>query len=368
MFRDSVRGFLDASYRFGDSESRLGPRGVDRNLWDGLTRLGVFSLLVPEAHGGLGLSLVDLSLVLEAFGGALVPLLAPETIAATDLLARYATEEQKSRLLPSIAQGTLSIVAALAEQQSGFDPEEIALTATPAQDGWRVSGSKILVPHAMAADLLLVAARFGGEGRLGLLLVEPERDGIALRAHGSLDASSRFCEATFNGCAISRADVLGGGPAPESVWRLFDVAAMIAATQLTGIAAKMLEMSVDYARQRTQFDAAIGSFQAIKHRCADMIVRIESSRSAAYYAAWALSDGPVESGRAASMAKSYCGEAARFACNEGIQIHGGVGFTWDLGLHFYLRRAKALEYTHGDAAYHRERVLAATLAEMSGKA
>jgi alkylation response protein AidB-like acyl-CoA dehydrogenase len=133
---------------------------------------------------------------------------------------------------------------------------------------------------------------------------------------------------------------------------------------MTGVAARVLDNSVTYAGQRTQFGKPIGSFQAIKHKCADMAVAVEASRSAAYYASWALAEDAPDRAKAVSIAKSFCGDAARFVCNEGIQIHGGIGFTWELGLHFYLRRAKVLEYSYGDAAYHRERVLAETLSEL----
>jgi alkylation response protein AidB-like acyl-CoA dehydrogenase len=135
------------------------------------------------------------------------------------------------------------------------------------------------------------------------------------------------------------------------------------AAQLLGLADGALDLAVEYAKLRQQFGQPIGSFQAIKHRCADMAVAVDTSRSAAYYASWAMAEDSDDRAKAVSMAKSFCGDASRFVCNEGIQIHGGIGFTWELGLHFYLRRAKVLEYSYGDAAYHRERVLAETLAE-----
>ena len=137
---------------------------------------------------------------------------------------------------------------------------------------------------------------------------------------------------------------------------------------MTGIAARVLDMAVEYAGQRVQFGRPIGAFQAIKHRCADMMVLVETSRTAAYYAARASSSGPDEAGQAVSMAKAYCGDAARDVCNEAIQIHGGIGFAWELDLHLYLRRAKSLEYAYGDASVHRERVLAAALLARSESA
>jgi alkylation response protein AidB-like acyl-CoA dehydrogenase len=163
---------------------------------------------------------------------------------------------------------------------------------------------------------------------------------------------------------VVRDDIIGGDPSPRSVDRLLDASGVIAATMMTGISGKVLDNAVTYAAQRTQFGKPIGSFQAIKHRCADMAVTIDASRSAAYYAAWALAEEAPDRAKAVSMAKSYCGDASRFVCNEGVQLHGGIGFTWELGLHFYLRRAKVLEYSYGDAAYHRERVVSETLAEL----
>jgi alkylation response protein AidB-like acyl-CoA dehydrogenase len=368
MFQDSVRAFLDEKFDLAKLRALAESDGFDAQLWNGLLELGAFSMLIPEAHGGLGLTLVDLALVLEEFGRALVPPPIAETIAATDVLVRHATDEQNARLLPRIGEGALKLVPAIAEAQADFDPESMALTAVPSRNGWSVSGEKILVPQAMNADFMLVGMRFGENRPLGLALVEPRRAGVSLRPHTTLDPTCRFHEVTFQDVAIVRDDIVGGEPSPQSVQRLFDVSGMIAATEMTGIAGKVLDTAIDYAGKRTQFDKPIGSFQAIKHRCADIAVAVDASRSAAYYAAWALAETSEDWAKAVSMAKSYCGDTARFACNEGIQIHGGIGFTWELGLHYYLRRAKVLEYAFGDAAYHRERVLTSTLTQLAAGA
>jgi len=230
--------------------------------------------------------------------------------------------------------------------------------------GMRLKATIVVLDAARANTFAKAGAPLAG----GLALVEPGRAGVSLRPHATLDPTCRFHEVTFRDVVIVRDDIVGGEPSPESVQRLFDVSGMIAATEMTGIAAKVLDTAIDYAGKRTQFDKPIGSFQAIKHRCADMAVAVDASRSAAYYAAWALAEASEDRAKAVSMAKSYCGDAARFACNEGIQIHGGIGFTWELGLHYYLRRAKVLEYSFGDAAYHRERVLTSTLAQLAAGA
>jgi alkylation response protein AidB-like acyl-CoA dehydrogenase len=368
MFQEATRGFLDENYDLVKLRAQLEGDGLDRDLWAKLTSTGAFSMLVPENYGGLGLSFVDLSLVLEEYGRALVPSPVGETIAATDVIVRFATEEQKSRLLPQIVEGRLRIVPAILETEAGFDPADIAVTAVPAGNGWIVTGRKVLVPHAATADLILLAARFGQGGPLGLLLIENKRDGVALREHSTLDPSSRFHELDLDGVSVVRDDIVGGQALAASVDRLLDANGVMAATMMTGIAGKVLDDAVAYATQRTQFGKPIGSFQAIKHRCADMMVAVDASRSAAYYAAWALAEDAPDRAKAVSMAKSFCGDASRFVCNEGIQIHGGIGFTWELGLHFYLRRAKVLEFSYGDAAHHRERVMAETLAELGVEA
>ncbi len=364
MFQEATRGLLDKSYGLDRVRALLEGDGLDRELWARLTESGAFAMLVPEEHGGMGLSFVDLSLVLEEYGRSLVPAPVAETIAATDVILRHGTAEQKEKLLPLIAEGSLRIVPAVTEAEAGYDPTDIRVTAEPSGNGWKVSGRKVLVPHAATADLILLALRFGKDGPLGLALIERERAGISLREHSTLDPSSRFHELDLDGVTIVRDDIVGGEANVASVTRLLDASGVVAATMMTGISGKVLDQAVDYAKQRTQFGKPIGSFQSIKHRCADMAVAIDASRSAAYYAAWALAEDAPDRTRAVSMAKSYCGDTSRFVCNEGIQLHGGIGFTWELGLHFYLRRAKVLEYSYGDAAYHRERLLTDTLQQL----
>lgn len=364
LFQEATRGFLGANYSLDRLHGLLDGDGFDADLWRKLAETGAFGMIVPEEYGGMGLDLVDLSLVLEEYGRALVPSPVAETLIATDVIVRFGTEEQKKRRLPGIAEGRLRIVPALVEADAGYAPSDIVLAATPNGAGWKASGCKVLVPHAASADLILLALRTGSGGPLALAMIEPGRDGVTIIEQSTLDPSGRFYSVQLDGVSIAREDIIGGASGPAAVQRLFDVGGVVAATMMTGIASRVLDDSVEYAGQRIQFGKPIGSFQAIKHRCADIAVKLDSARSAAYFAAWALASDAPECEKAVSMAKSYCGEAARFACNECIQIHGGVGFTWELGLHFFLRRSKMLELSYGDAAYHRERVLAATLAEL----
>lgn len=361
-FRDAFAAFLGERYTLERNLAAAQRAEVDAELWSGLAELGLFAMLVPEALDGLGLGFVDLALPLEELGKALVSPAITDTLVATDLVVRYGTAAQREHLLPALAAGTMRIAIAAGEPAGDFGAEQTAAAALRAAAGWTLGGSKIMVPHAASADLLLVVARFEPGGEPGLLLIEPGRTGISTRAHTTLDLLCRFDELRFDGVEIRAADVLGHAPSAAAVDRLLDVAATAAAIQMTGIAGRMLDISVAYASQRMQFGKAIGSFQAIKHRCADIAVSVDAARTAAYYAGWAIHEDSVDRVRACSIAKSFCGDAARFVCNEGVQVHGGMGFTWDLGLHYYLRRAKVLEYSWGDAAYHRERVIAETLA------
>ena len=331
------------------------PAPADQDAaWDALAELGLFALLVPEVFGGAGLSLVDLAPAVEALGAGLAPPSAVATLAATDLLVRHGSESQHDRWLPRIAAGTAKCAFAVLEEGQVYDPSDVACSVS----GGVLNGKKILVEETEAADLLVVLAQSGGGP--ALLLAERNAPGITLRRHDDLDLGSGSCAVSFDKVRLGDDAILGG-----AVTRMFDVGATLGAGLLTGIATRMLETSVEYAKTRSQFGQPIGAFQAIKHRCADMAVALEAARSAAYYAFWAISEDATDSARAASMAKSCCGESARMVCNETIQIHGGMGFTWELGLHRFLRRARVLEYAFGDAAWHNERVLAETLAMLA---
>ena len=365
MFRETFHGFLEQNHDLRKHIALMEGDGFDADLWQRLTDLGLFSMLVPEEFGGLGLSFVDMALVLEELGKALVGSPVSETIVAADLLVRYGSGQQQARLLPLVASGKLRVTTAITEPESGFDPRNIRACTSSTGGGWILDGHKIMVPNAAGADLIMVAARIGPAQELGIVLLEPHRQGVALSEHATLDPACRFYALTLSNMTVRPEDILGGAsPHPASLARLLDVSSAVAATQMIGIAIKVLDISVAYAAQRIQFGKPIGSFQAIKHKCADMAVAIDAGRSAAYYGAWAIAEDAPDRAKAVSIAKSFCGDTARLVCNEGIQIHGGMGFTWELGLHWYLRRTKVLEFSHGDAAFHRERVMAATLAEL----
>lgn len=362
MFRESFRKFLGDTYDLARHAVAAQADRFDEALWSNLAEMGLFAMLVPEEHGGMGLGWVDVALVVEELGKSLIHSPVTDALVATDIIYRYGTVGQQADLLPRIASGELRIVTAIAEPDSGYGTDGIAALVTPAQNGWRLSGTKMLVPDADTAGLVMVAARSGAGGNLGIALVPPQRAGVQGRPHVTLDPATKLAQVVYSDVALAASDFLGERPeAVGAVERMLDLYAGVASLEMVGIAGRMLELSVNYATERVQFTKPIGSFQAIKHRCADIAVAVDAAKSAAYYAAWTLSEESADCTKAVSMAKAYCGDAARMACNEGIQIHGGMGFTWDLGLHYYLRRTKLLEFSYGDAAFHRERVLAATL-------
>jgi alkylation response protein AidB-like acyl-CoA dehydrogenase len=364
LMRDSLRGVLAERHDVAAARRLADGAGFDAALWAALADAGVFSVPVPETHGGLGLGPVDTVLLVEELGRALVPAPAVETLLAAEMLARCGTPAQQARWLPGIAAGSVRATVALAEPGGGFGVEDVALTARRQADGWTLSGTKALVPQAAEAQLILLVARFGDDGRLGVALCPATAASVASRPHASLDLSSRQHLVELAGVALAAADVLGGAPEPSHAALLFDLGAAAAAAQQAGIAARLLDEAVDYAKQRVQFGQPIGAFQAIKHKCADMATAVEGARAAAYHAALALAEGATDVARAVSVAKAFCGQTCQLVCREALQIHGGIGFTWELGLHLWVRRAKALELAFGDTSWHRERALARSLAEL----
>ena len=356
-------GFDEDQTSLGDTAARLladhpgllapAPKVADQAAaWDALAGLGLFALLVPERHGGAALTLVDVALAVEALGAGLAPPAASATLAATDVLLRHGSEGQQSEWLPRIASGDTKFAIAAVEAGQGDDPLEVACSF----DGSVLQGAKLLVPQADEASAFLVVAR-SGTGP-AVVLVPRDAPGVTVRQHEDIDPSCSFCEVSFTSVKLDAGAVLSEGAA----LRLLDVSATLHAGMQSGIAARMLELAVEYAKTRIQFGQPIGAFQAIKHRCADMATALEAARSAVYYAFWAVAEDAPDAARAVSMAKLTCGEVSRAICTETIQVHGGMGFTWELGLHRYLRRARVMEHAFGDAAWHGERILAQTLA------
>jgi len=326
--------------------------------WSALAELGLFAMMVPEEFGGAGLNAIDLTLAIETMGANLAPLSAIEALLVTDLLVTSGTPAQKQAYLPRLALGELKVAVALVESESGEGIDNLRATVT---DGI-LTGSKILVSEGANADLFVVFAQGGS-----IYLVPADAKGVEARPHVDIDPTCAFCEVHFDKVALGADALVGTASSRIAADRLLDAGAALLASYLTGIASRMLDNAVEYARTREQFGQPIGAFQAIKHRCADMAVALEGARSVTYYGVWAFSEIAPDRARAISMAKAYAGEVSRHICNETIQVHGGMGFTWELGLHRYLRRAKIVQHAFGSSEYHNERVLVETLASLEQK-
>ncbi len=357
MFRETVRDSLTAEFPLDLFRDGGEPVALEAELWPKLAELGMFGLMVPEEQGGLGLTAVDFALIAEEFGAALVPLTVTDTIAASLMLAKFGGDAQAGNL-EKLAEGGLRIACAVYETDGGYDP--VDFDAGIDGDG-RLNGKKLLVAGADRADLLLVIANDGGDP--SLILVEPGRTGVSIARHEALDITGDYHSVTFENVAVEAADRLHGGA--EATAYLVDLLATVAALSIVGIGAKMLDTTVAYVKERVQFGKPIGAFQAIKHRCADMAVDINTARSGAYYASWAMAYADAnERVRAVSMAKAKANRMAVHVLREAVQLHGGMGYTWEMALHFHYRRGRLLETLYGSTEYHNERVLAGTIAAL----
>ena len=332
------------------------PAGYDPALWSKMAELGWLGLLVPEEYGGSGLTCVDLLVVLEEMGRALLPSPFFGTLQGTLALLRAGSDTQRKELLTAVAAGETVLSLAITEEAGTENATDISTSALKDGSGYRVSGTKLFVPHGQNADRIVVAARTGGEGEGGisLLLVDRAGEGVEVTPLESMDQTSRIAEVRFDGAP---GELLGAENGGWSTWQWVRDRALVAlSAEAVGGAEKVLEDSVAYAKERVQFGKPIGVHQAIKHKCADMLIEVESSKSITYYAGWTAAEDLEEASLAAAMAKAYTSDAYRHCSAENIQIHGGVGFTWEYDCHLYFKRAKAIEVTYGDPTYHRERV------------
>lgn len=359
MLRKSARDFLsvecsiDLVRRGVDPpESLPGPAEHVEPLWRGMADLGWLGLTVPETYGGAGLGWVDLAVLLEEMGRALVPAPFLSTVVlGAQAITLAGSDAQRADLLPRIARGDLRVALAQCEREGDWDPGAALLSATATAGGHTLEGRKLFVLDADAAQLLVVSAA-APEGPT-LLLVERDAPGVEIRRIDSIDRTRPVYDVRFAGTPAH--ERLGSpGAAAATLGALNTRARLAIAVESCGGARWALDAAVAHAKSREQFGKAIGSFQAIAHKCADMFVEVESSSSAAYYAAWALSAGAPDAHVSACMAKAYCADAYARVAAEAIQVHGGLGFTWEQDLHLYYKRAKACQLAFGDSALTRE--------------
>jgi alkylation response protein AidB-like acyl-CoA dehydrogenase len=339
--------------------------GYDPAMYRELVRLGALSF--PEPYGGAGLGMVEQAIVLEEMGRAVYP--APyfaTVVLAGRAVVESGDENAMARYIPDICSGDLTMSLAFLEDSIDWGPGAISATLTPTADGFVLDGTKRFVPFGHAVDIVLVAARLAGtSGADGVTLAAVARDtpGVAIEPTVMMDETSKVATMRFSGVPVPSGDIVGhpgsGWSALESTLRS---AAVACCAEMLGASRKSLEMSVDYAKVRKQFGQYIGQFQAVKHKLAEMLELVENAHAATYYAAWALDADAPDKALAASVAKSTVNYASRRVCGEAIQVHGGIGFTWEYDLHLYFKRAKHLEPMFGDTDYHREKVLEETLA------
>lgn len=362
-FTEEQEQFRDMVHRFATEHSppstvrRLmeTDEGFEPALWTRLSgELGLTALRIPEEYGGSGFSAVELGIVMEEFGRTL--LCAPyfsSAVLATELILAAGTEADHAALLPSLADGSRRASFAFTEASGSWDPTDVEARADEVADGWRISGSKRFVIDGHTADYLIIAARDGAG--VGLFLVEGAAHGLERRSVTGMDATRKLADVTLTDTPATR---LGRtGDATDAIERALDAANVALANEMAGGAQALLDSAVAYAKMRVQFGRTIGSFQAIKHKCADMLLDVESAKSAAYAAASAAADGDPEASALACLAKAAASDAYLRTAAETIQIHGGIGFTWENDTHLWFKRAKSSEVLLGDPAWHRERLM-----------
>jgi alkylation response protein AidB-like acyl-CoA dehydrogenase len=358
QLRESVRRFLaDRAPLARVRELMETADTTDADVWrQAATQLGLQGIAIPEEYGGAGFSFAEQAIVLTELGGALYsgPYLASAVLAATALLASQ-DEGARRDLLPGIASGETIATLAFTEDDGSWDPSSIRLAAAkngPQGPGWRLDGHKSFVLDGHGAGLILTVAT--ADIGLSLFTVDSAAPGLDRRVLPTLDQTRRLARLEFSEVP---ARLIGSpGEARGVLDRALDVAAIALAAEQLGGAQRALDMAVEYAKIRQQFGRPIGSFQAIKHRCADLLLEVESLRSAVSYAAAAVAAGSTEVPVLAALLKAYASEVYSHVAGENVQIHGGIGFTWEHDAHLYLKRAKASELFLGDGSYHRERL------------
>ncbi|MDA1075134.1 MAG: acyl-CoA/acyl-ACP dehydrogenase [Proteobacteria bacterium] len=356
VFRDMVRRFLEETSptkevrRLMDTEI-----GYDPAVWQRLSNeLGLPGLHIPERFGGQGFGAVELGIVAEEMGRAL--LCAPffsSAVLGTFAALNAASEAQREELLPDLAAGKKRITLAVAERSGSWQAADITTAARSAPSGSVLNGEKWFVIDGASADQLIVAAV--DEHGIGLYLVDAAADGLNRIPLDTLDPTRKQARVVFSNVSAQR---LGGASdATAALDRTVDQATIVLASEMVGGADHLVRSAVDYAQMRMQFGRVVGSFQAIKHKCADLVLEVELAKSAAYYAAEALAEDDPDVPALASLAKAAASAACLRAATDCIQIHGGIGFTWENDTHLYFKRAKASEMMLGDPVYHRERML-----------
>jgi len=359
LLKNSARDFLEKevpeSYV---REMEEDERGYSPEVWKKMADLGWQGLMIPEDQGGTGFGFLDLVVLIEEFGRALVPGPFISTMIGATAIMEGGSDQQKSDVLSRVASGDTILTLALTEPSARFDAEGVQLKAEKSGDGYTLNGTKLFVPDAHVADQLVVAARTGGSGEQGisLLLVDRSTQGVSTEVLKTI-ASDKQCEVTFNNVKVPAANLIGAeGQGWEILQRVIRKATCLEMAYLVGLAQMDFEISVNYAKERVQFGRPIGSFQAIQHKAADMVTDVDGARFIMYRAAWSVAENEPDADLQVSMAKAWVSDATRRVVAHGQQIHGGIGFTKDYKIQLYFRRQKRGELMFGDGDFHREKV------------
>jgi acyl-CoA dehydrogenase len=361
LLRAEVRKFLDQNASLEHVrkvvEAEDGP-GMDRELWGRMAELGWVGLCMPEAYGGVGLDLETAIVVLEETGRSLFPSPLVSTMTAAKAIERFGSEEQQARWLPGLADGSKVGTFAMLERSDTLAAEGIETLAKPDGDELILSGEKLFVPDAGNADLYVVAVRSGSDAEsITLVVVESGMKGLSANDFEAMDLTKRIGRLSLEDVRVSADAVLGeqGAGWSATSW-LLDLGAALVTAEAVGAAEAALQVTTDFAKERIQFGEQIGRFQGVKHPLSEIYVDVESFRSLVYYAIWALDQDADDARLAVSRAKAYASEAFPQAGIMGVQLHGGVGYTWEYDIQLYLKRAKWVRPMYGDADYHYERI------------
>ena len=363
LLRESARRFLENQCETQFVRQRMAePAAVTDEFWRKLAEQGWLGIVYPEEDGGSGLGLVDLVVLMEEMGRAVMP----GPFLSTVLLGGAAIAEagapaHRRHWLPQIVAGSAKAALAWTEPNLRWDAAGIMLRAREAGRGYTLSGTKLFVGDAHLADIISVAARTRDgstlEDGVSLFLMPKDTPGLTIKVMPTIDETRKLCELTLDNVALPASALLGEihqGWLPLS--RVIARATVALAAEMCGGAQQVLDMTVAYAKMRIAFGKPIGSYQGVKHQAADMLVALENAKSLTYYAAWAVDQGLDEALLAVSMAKAAASDMYRKVAGTGIQLHGGIGMTWEHDLQLYFKRAKASEVAFGDATWHRERV------------
>jgi alkylation response protein AidB-like acyl-CoA dehydrogenase len=356
MLREFARDFLDKECTEAHvREMEEDAQGYSPDLWRKMAEQGWHGLIIPEDYGGVGMTFMDLVILIEEFGRALVPGPFIPTCQAALVLLEAASEEQKQRYLPSIAAGEQIWTLAYTEPSARFDAEGVELTATRQGESYILNGTKVFIRDSHVADKLVVVTRSGGAGEQGisLFVVDAGSPGITHTLVRTL-ASDKQTEIKFENVAVPAADLLGG---EGQAWPLFQRAAnkvtVLESAYLVGLAQRAFEITIDYTKERIQFERPVATFQALQHKAADMVTDVDGSRYITYRAAWAVAEADDDADEQVHIAKAWTSEASRRVVAHAQQMHGGIGFTKDYKIQLFFRRQKAAELAWGDADHHR---------------